>query len=98
MKSLAIIVLLLSAYNLLALIGNWGVIVWLPSLLKDTGISITTVGSSSTVTDILVAANHHAIAVAFTSSVTQEDLLSGLLMAISGRIGAHLFLQLAMMN
>jgi sugar phosphate permease len=37
-------VLLLAAYNFLALMAEWGVQYWLPSVLKDTGLPISTVG------------------------------------------------------
>jgi MFS family permease len=37
-------VILLTLYNLLALMANWGVTIWLPTLLKESGISIATVG------------------------------------------------------
>jgi MFS family permease len=37
-------VLLLALYNFLALMAEWGVTFWMPSALKDTGLSIGTVG------------------------------------------------------
>lgn len=37
-------VLLLALYNFLALMAEWGVNFWLPTVLKDTGLSIQTVG------------------------------------------------------
>lgn len=37
-------VLLLALYNFLALMAEWGVNFWLPTALKDTGLSIQTVG------------------------------------------------------
>ncbi len=37
-------VLLLAGYNFLALMAEWGVQYWLPSVLKDTGLSIGVVG------------------------------------------------------
>ena len=37
-------VLLLAAYNFAALMAEWGVTFWLPTVLKETGLSITTVG------------------------------------------------------
>ncbi len=37
-------VLLLALYNFLALMAEWGVNFWLPSVLKDTGLSIQAVG------------------------------------------------------
>jgi sugar phosphate permease len=37
-------VLLLALYNFLALMAEWGVNLWLPTVLKETGLSISTVG------------------------------------------------------
>jgi sugar phosphate permease len=37
-------VLLLALYNFLALMAEWGVNLWLPTVLKETGLSIQTVG------------------------------------------------------
>jgi len=37
-------VLLLALYNFLALMAEWGVNFWLPTVLKETGLSISTVG------------------------------------------------------
>jgi sugar phosphate permease len=37
-------VLLLAAYNFAALMAEWGVTFWLPTVLKETGLSITAVG------------------------------------------------------
>lgn len=37
-------VLLLALYNFAALMAEWGVTFWLPTVLKETGLSITTVG------------------------------------------------------
>ena len=37
-------VILLTIYNLLALMASWGINIWLPTLLKEGGISIATVG------------------------------------------------------
>ena len=42
-------VLLLALYNFLALMAEWGVNFWLPTVLKETGLSIGTVGLLSTV-------------------------------------------------
>ena len=37
-------VLIIAAYNFLALAANWGVTIWLPSVLKQSGLSIVSVG------------------------------------------------------
>jgi sugar phosphate permease len=37
-------VLLLALYNFLALMAEWGVTLWLPTVLKETGLTITSVG------------------------------------------------------
>jgi len=42
-------VLLLAAYNFAALMAEWGVTFWLPTVLKDTGLSISTVGLLSAI-------------------------------------------------
>jgi MFS family permease len=42
-------VLLLATYNFAALMAEWGVTFWLPTVLKETGLSITTVGFLSAV-------------------------------------------------
>jgi len=42
-------VLLLATYNFAALMAEWGVTFWLPTVLKETGLSITTVGFLSMV-------------------------------------------------
>jgi sugar phosphate permease len=42
-------VLLLALYNFAALMAEWGVTFWLPTVLKETGLSITTVGFLSMV-------------------------------------------------
>jgi MFS family permease len=43
-------VLLLTLYNLLALAANWGVTLWLPTLLRESGFSIGAVGWLSALT------------------------------------------------
>ncbi|HZQ00705.1 MAG TPA: MFS transporter [Reyranella sp.] len=57
-------VLLLALYNFAALMAEWGVTFWLPTVLKDTGLSIVTVGylaalppAAGAVMMILVAMN-----------------------------------------
>jgi sugar phosphate permease len=42
-------VLLLALYNFAALMAEWGVTFWLPTVLKETGLSITAVGFLSTI-------------------------------------------------
>jgi MFS family permease len=42
-------VLLIAAYNFLALAANWGVTIWLPSVLKQSGLSIVSVGFLSAI-------------------------------------------------
>ncbi len=49
-------VLLLTLYNLLALMANWGVTLWLPSLLREAGFSIGAVGWLSALTYAVGAA------------------------------------------
>ena len=46
-------VLLLALYNFLALMAEWGVQYWLPSVLKDTGLPISTVGMLAAVPYVL---------------------------------------------
>ena len=46
-------VLMLAGYNFLALMAEWGVNFWLPSVLKDTGLPIGTVGLLSAVPYLL---------------------------------------------
>lgn len=43
------LVLLIAAYNFLALMANWGVTIWLPSVLKAAGLSIVSVGFLSAI-------------------------------------------------
>ncbi|HEY1931939.1 MAG TPA: MFS transporter [Acetobacteraceae bacterium] len=42
-------VLIIAAYNFLALAANWGVTIWLPSVLKQAGLSIMSVGFLSAI-------------------------------------------------
>lgn len=42
-------VLLIAAYNFLALAANWGVTIWLPSVLKQSGLAIVSVGFLSAI-------------------------------------------------
>lgn len=42
-------VLVIALYNFLALAANWGVTIWLPSVLKQTGLSIMSVGFLSAI-------------------------------------------------
>jgi sugar phosphate permease len=42
-------VLIIAAYNFLALAANWGVTIWLPSVLKQSGLSIMSVGLLSAI-------------------------------------------------
>ena len=42
-------VLIIAAYNFLALAANWGVSIWLPSVLKQSGLSIMSVGFLSAI-------------------------------------------------
>ncbi len=46
-------ILLLALYNFLALMAEWGVTFWLPSVLKETGLSIGTVGLLASVPYLL---------------------------------------------
>ena len=46
-------VLLLALYNFLALMAEWGVQYWLPSVFKDTGLPISTVGMLAAVPYVL---------------------------------------------
>lgn len=46
-------VLLLALYNFLALMAEWGVNFWLPTVLKDTGLPIGTVGLLAAVPSVL---------------------------------------------
>ncbi len=58
-------VLLLALYNFLALMAEWGVQYWLPSVLKDTGLPISTVGMLAAIPYVLGIAM--MIAVAYSS-------------------------------
>jgi len=58
-------VLLLALYNFLALMAEWGVQYWLPSVLKDTGLPISTVGMLAAIPYLLGIAM--MIAVAYSS-------------------------------
>ncbi|HET7378792.1 MAG TPA: MFS transporter, partial [Gaiellales bacterium] len=100
-------VLLLASYNFLALMAEWGVIFWLPTVLKETGLSIAMVGLLSAipyaigaVTMVLVAWNSdrrqerkwHMIACTALSGVF---LLFAQLVGQSNTFGILLFLTLA---
>jgi sugar phosphate permease len=88
-------VLLLTAYNLLAIVGENGVTMWFPTLLKETGMSIGAVG--------LLAALPYAVGmvlmvvVAFSSDRAGErkwhmivvSALSGLCLLLSPFAGAY---------
>lgn len=41
--------LIIAAYSFLALAANWGVTIWLPSALKQSGLSIMSVGFLSAI-------------------------------------------------
>jgi MFS family permease len=63
-------VLLLSLNNLFFLTGNLGVVLWLPSVLKESGLSISTVGMLSSLTYLCGAAM--MVLLSFTSDRFQE--------------------------
>jgi MFS family permease len=63
-------VLLLALYNFAALMAEWGVTFWLPSILKQTGLSITAVGFLSAIP--YAAGAVMMILVAFNSDRMQE--------------------------
>jgi len=63
-------VLLLALYNFAALMAEWGVTFWLPTVLKETGLSITTVGFLSAIPYALGALM--MILVAISSDRLQE--------------------------
>jgi sugar phosphate permease len=100
-------VILLALYNFAALMAEWGVTFWLPTVLKETGLSITTVGFLAAIPPAAGAAM--MILVAISSDRMQErkwhmivaTALSGvfLLMAqLAGHgsaIGILIFLTLA---
>lgn len=99
-------VLLLALYNFAALMAEWGVTFWIPTVLKETGLSIVTVGFLAALPPAVGAAM--MILVAFSSDRLQErkwhmivcTALSGvfLLMAqLAGHstIGILVFLTLA---
>jgi sugar phosphate permease len=100
-------VLLLALYNFAALMAEWGVTFWLPTVLKETGLSITAVGFLSAVP--YAAGALMMILVAFSSDRLQErkwhmigaTALSGvflLLAQLAGQgstIGILIFLTLA---
>ncbi len=100
-------VILLALYNFAALAAEWGVTFWLPTVLKETGLSITTVGFLAAIPPALGAVM--MILVAISSDRLQErkwhmivcTALSGiclLLAQLAGHgstIGILIFLTLA---
>jgi sugar phosphate permease len=99
-------VLLLALYNFAALMAEWGVTFWIPSVLKETGLSIVTVGFLAALPPAVGAVT--MILVAYNSDRTQErkwhmicaTALSGtflLLAQLAGHstIGILIFLTLA---
>jgi MFS family permease len=100
-------VLLLALYNFAALMAEWGVTFWLPTVLKETGLSITTVGFLSAVP--YAAGALMMILVAISSDRMQErkwhmigaTALSGVFLLLaqlagqSSAIGILIFLTLA---
>ena len=100
-------VLLLALYNFAALMAEWGVTFWLPTVLKETGLSIVTVGflaalppAVGAVMMVLVALNSdrvqerkwHMICCTVLSGVF---LLAGQLVGPTGTIGILICLTLA---
>jgi sugar phosphate permease len=100
-------VLLLALYNFAALMAEWGVTFWLPTVLKETGLSIVTVGflaalppAVGAVMMVLVAMNSdrvqerkwHMICCTVLSGVF---LLLGQLVGPTGKIGILICLTLA---
>jgi sugar phosphate permease len=100
-------VLLLALYNFAALMAEWGVTFWLPTVLKETGLSIVTVGflaalppAMGAVMMVLVAMNSdrvqerkwHMICCTVLSGVF---LLLGQLVGPTGTIGILICLTLA---
>jgi sugar phosphate permease len=100
-------VLLLALYNFAALMAEWGVTFWLPTVLKETGLSIVTVGflaalppAVGAVMMVLVAMNSdrvqerkwHMICCTVLSGVF---LLLGQLVGPTGTIGILICLTLA---
>jgi MFS family permease len=86
-------ILLLALNNLLFLTGNLGVVLWLPSVLKETGISITEVGTLSAMT--YVAGAVMMILCSTTSDYFQErkwhiivlNLLAGIFLLLVPKSG-----------
>lgn len=63
-------VLVIALYNFLALAANWGVTIWLPSVLKQAGLSIVSVGFLSAIPYVAGAAA--MLLVAFSSDRRME--------------------------
>ena len=86
------VVLLIAAYNFLALMANWGVTIWLPSVLKTAGLSIVSVGFLSAIPYAVGAVM--MVVVAFSSDRWKERKWHTVIMtALSGvfLLGAQMF-------
>jgi sugar phosphate permease len=88
-------VLLLAAYNFAALMAEWGVTFWLPTVLKETGLSITTVGWLSAIPP---AAGALMMIVVATSSDRRQErkwhmiaatAMSGVFLLLAQFVGQH---------
>ena len=79
-------VLIIALYNFLALAANWGVTIWLPSVLKQAGLSILSVGILSAIP--FAAAAVAMLIVAFSSDRRMERKWHTLIM--TGLSGAFL--------
>jgi sugar phosphate permease len=99
-------VLLLALYNFAALMAEWGVTFWLPTVLKETGLSIVSVGFLAAIPPAAGAVM--MILVAMNSDRTQErkwhmiaaTALSGVFLLLAqtaghGSLGILIFLTLA---
>jgi MFS family permease len=82
-------VLLLALYNFAALMAEWGVNFWLPTVLKDTGLSIVTVGFLAAIPYAVGAVM--MVLVAYSSDRRQERKWH----MIAATAGSGIFLMLA---
>jgi MFS family permease len=88
-------ILVISAYNFLALAANWGVTIWLPSVLKQAGLSIMSVGLLSAIPFAAGAAMMLVVAVSSDRLMERKwhtiimSALSGVFLLVAQLSGEH---------
>ncbi len=88
-------IVIIAVYNFLALAANWGVTIWLPSVLKQAGLSIMSVGLLSAIPFAAGAAMMLAVAISSDRRMERKwhtvvmSALSGLFLIAAQFSGIH---------